>query len=203
VTAPAVDRHRTEERTVSRQLVITQNITVDGVVEASDGWFGPDNNDDAEDMLAVMREHMARDVGFLVGRCTFEDVRGYWPARTDDTTGITAHLDAVAKYVVSTTIDDPAWAPTTVLRGGAGLADEVAAVLADGPDGDVTVTGSISLCHALLAAGLVDELRLFVFPVVLGRGRRLFGDGTGLGRLDLVEHRAFASGIVLQSYRRR
>lgn len=187
---------------MSRQLVITQNITVDGVVEATDDWFAP-QDDDARDMLGVVREHMAREVGFLVGRSTFEDMRGFWPAQTDDTTGITAHLDAVAKYVVSTTVDDPGWAPTTVLRGGAGLADEIAAVLADGPDGDVGVTGSITLCHALLAAGLVDELRLFVFPVVLGHGRRLFADGTGLGPLDLVEHRAFASGIVLQSYRRR
>ncbi|WP_433800124.1 dihydrofolate reductase family protein [Actinomycetospora sp. CA-084318] len=182
-----------------RQIVITQNITLDGVVEALD-WFTPEGDGDVSDLMPTLVEAMDREVAFLAGRRTFEEMRGYWPAQTDDTTGITAHLDAVEKLVVSSTLTDPAWANSTVLRGGAGLADDVAGLLKEGPDGDIGVTGSIELCHALLAADLVDELRLYTYPVVLGRGRRLFPDGVGL-RPRLVDSRAFRSGVSLQTYR--
>jgi dihydrofolate reductase len=188
---------------MARQLVITQNITLDGVVEAVDDWFGPAEGDDGTDLLEQVQQHMAQEAGFLVGRQTFEDMRGFWPAQTGDTTGITAHLNEVVKYVVSSTLTDPGWEPTTVLRGGDGLAKEIGEVLADGPDGDVGVTGSIRLCHDLLAAGLVDEVRLFVFPVALGRGRRLFPDGVELRSLSLQESRPFRSGVTLQRYRLR
>lgn len=190
---------------MARQLVITQNITLDGVIEATDDWFGPaeDSGDDGADMLEAVREHMAGEAGFLVGRQTFEDMRGFWPAQTDDTTGITAHLNDVAKYVVSSTLTDPLWDNSTVLRGGDALEKEIGEVLADGPDGDVGVTGSIRLCRDLLAADLVDELRLFVFPVVVGHGRRLFPDGVRIPSLSLAESRAFRSGTTLQRYRVR
>lgn len=188
---------------MARQLVITQNITLDGVVEATDDWFGPADGDDGTDLLDAVRGHMDEEVGFLVGRQTFEDMRGFWPAQADDTTGVTAHLNDVAKYVVSSTLSDPQWQNSTVLRGGDALATEIGDVLAGGPDGTVGVTGSIRLCHDLLAAGLVDELRLFVFPVVVGRGRRLFPDGVDLRSLRLQECRAFRSGVTLQRYRLR
>lgn len=188
---------------MARQLVITQNITLDGVVEATDDWFGPADGDDGTDMLDLVRQHMAGEAGFLVGRQTFEDMRGFWPAQTGDTTGVTAHLNEVTKYVVSSTLTDPQWEPTTVLRGGDGLVKEIGEVLADGPDGDVGVTGSIRLCHDLLAAGLVDELRLFVFPVVVGGGRRLYPDGVALRSLSLAESRTFRSGVTFLRYRLR
>jgi dihydrofolate reductase len=90
-------------------LVLTENITVDGVIEALDGWFSPAADDpvDRSDLEATLREHMAASDALLLGRVTFEQMRGYWPLQTDDTSGIRAHLNAVAKYVVSTTIDDP------------------------------------------------------------------------------------------------
>lgn len=122
----------------------------------------------------------------------------YWPARTDDSTGITEHLNAVPKYVVSGTLDDPQWDSTTVLRGD--VTEEVRA-LTDGIGGNIGITGSIMLVHHLIAAGSVDEFRLFVYPVVVGRGRRLFVDGTRVPRLKLAEARPFHSGVVLLSYR--
>lgn len=186
---------------MNRRIVITQNITLDGVVEALD-WFAPEGDGDVSDLMPLLAEAMAREVGFLVGRRTFEEMRGYWPHQADDTTGITAHLDAVAKYVVSGSLTDPAWAGTTVLRGADGLAEDVARLLEEGPDGDIGVTGSIELCHALLAADLVDELRLYTYPVVLGRGRRLFPDGVEL-RPRLVDARTFRSGVSLHTYRLR
>ena len=185
-----------------RDLIVTENITLDGVIEAADGWFGPADTDadavgdsDLVDALAEQRE--AADA-FLVGRVTFEQMRSYWPRRTDDTTGISAYLDRVAKYVVSRTLDDPAWEPTTVLRGP--LEADVAALKA-APGADIVATGSMTLVHGLIAAGLVDEYRLFVYPVVVGRGTRLFAEGAAVPRLALVESRAFRSGVVLLRYR--
>ena len=180
------------------QLVVTQNCTLDGVVEALDGWFDPQGDDeDTSDVLAVIQEHMAGQTGFLVGRRTFEDMRGFWPAQTDDPTGVTRHLDEVQKYVVSRTLGDPGWANTRVLSGDP--VEEVRALRAS-HGGEIGVTGSITLCHALIGAGLVDEYRLLVYPRVLGRGRRLFPDGVDV-RLRRVGVQGFRSGITLLTYR--
>jgi dihydrofolate reductase len=175
-----------------RDLVITQNITVDGVVEAGD-WFGP--GDGGDDVLEANREHMSRADAFLTGRRTFEDLRGYWPEQQNDTTGITAYLNKVQKYVVSSTLRDPGWEPTTILRG----VDDVRA-LKDTSGAEIVCTGSITLAHALITAGLVDEYRLFVYPSVVGEGRRLFPDGFTQG-LRLNSARSFAGGVALLTYR--
>ena len=134
----------------------------------------------------------------LVGRQTFEDFRGYWPKQTDDATGVTDYLNQVAKYVVSSTMTDPEWANSTVL---AGDPVEHTKNLKSQPGKDIVLTGSISLAHALIAAGLVDEYRLFVYPTVQGGGRRLFPDGATIPTLTLAEPpRSFKSGITLLRY---
>jgi dihydrofolate reductase len=184
-----------------RDLVVTENITLDGVIDAAGGWFAPAGDDgiDRSDEIAALAEQRDAADAFLTGRVTFEQMRGYWPRRPDDRTGIGAYLDRVAKYVVSATIGDPGWQRTTVLRGP--LAEDVRALKA-APGADIVVTGSITLVRALIAAGLVDEYRLFVYPVVVGRGARLF-EGAEHPGLDLVEARAFRSGVVLLRYRPR
>ena len=183
------------------ELIVTQNITLDGVVEAIDGWFSPTGGDaDTADEEAILGDAMARQDGLLLGRETFEQFRGYWPVQTDDTTGIRDHLDRVPKYVASRTLTEPGWERSTVLAGD--LADEVRA-LKQRPGGELGVTGSIQVCHALITAGLVDEYRLFTYPVVLGRGRRLFPDGTRLDGLRLVEARALRSGCAYLVHRAR
>ena len=183
-----------------RTLSVTQNITLDGVIEATEGWFVVTDEPgvDRSDLLDAQREQREAADAFLVGRVTFEQMRGYWPQQTDDTTGVSDYLDRVEKYVVSSTLEDPEWEPTTILRGR--LEDGVAA-LKSAPGGDIVTTGSISLVRDLIAAELVDEYRLFVHPVVLGRGERLFADATSVPRLALVEARPFRSGIVLMRYR--
>jgi dihydrofolate reductase len=138
----------------------------------------------------------SRADGFLVGRRTFEDLRGYWPTLTDDATGITDYLNRVQKYVVSSTMTDPGWQNTTVLSGDP--AGQVRA-LKEEPGQDIVVTGSITLCHTLIEAGLVDEYRLFVYPVVQGRGRRLFPEDFQ-SELRLIEGKAFRSGITYSRY---
>ena len=179
-----------------RSLVITQNITLDGSIEMLDDWFDPQLQDD--DLLAESHRQDAAADALLVGRRTFEDFRGYWPQQSADTTGITDYLNRVAKYVVSSTIGDPGWQNSTVLSGDP--AEQVASLKA-APGKDIVLTGSITLAHTLVAAGLVDEYRLFVYPAIQGRGRRLFPDGFAVPRLRLVEPaKSFRSGITLLRY---
>ena len=182
-----------------RKLVVTENMSANGVIEFLDPWFDPGDQTDTDDLLEVMRGQMAAERALLLGRLTFEDFCGYWPLQTDDRTGSTAHLNRVPKYVLSSTLADPGWENTTVLTGS--LADEVRALKAGG-DGEVGVTGSISVVHALLGTDLVDEFRLFVFPVLTGRGRNLVPDELSMQGLMLRESRSFRSGVVLLTYAR-
>ena len=179
-----------------RKLVITENITLDGSIEMLDDWFDPKLQDD--DLLEESHRQDAQADALLVGRRTFEDFRGYWPKQTDDATGVTDYLNNVAKYVVSSTMSDPQWDNSRVL---AGDPAEQASDLKAQPGKDIVLTGSISLAHTLIAAGIVDEYRMFVYPAVQGRGRRLFPDGTAIGKLKLVEPpKSFRSGITLLRY---
>jgi dihydrofolate reductase len=148
-----------------------------------------------------MQDQMAGEEALLLGRKTFEDFRGYWPLRTDDASGSAAHLNRVPKYVVSSTMTDPAWANSTVLSGR--LEGEVAALKAHGDGGDLGVTGSISVVHALMRADLVDEYRLFVYPVLSSRGRNLMPGGLTPQGLTLTGCRPFRCGVVLQVYTKR
>jgi dihydrofolate reductase len=182
----------------NRRLVVTENITVNGVIEFIDDWFDPADQDNAEDLFGVMREQMASEGALLLGRKTFEEFRGYWPLQTDDASGSAAHLNRVPKFVVSSTMTDPAWSNTTVLSGR--LEDEVAALKAQGDGGDLGVTGSVSVVHALMRADLIDEYRLFVYPVLSSRGRNLVPSGLTPQGLTLAECTSFRSGVVLQIY---
>jgi dihydrofolate reductase len=183
-----------------RTLAVTENITLDGVIDAAEGWFGPAGTDDEvdrSDLEEALREQREAADALLVGRVTFEQLRGFWPERTDDPTGTSEYLNRVPKYVVSRTLREPGWANSTVLSGE--LAEEVAALKSrDGRD--IVATGSMDVVRQLVREGLVDEYRLFVYPVVLGRGQRLFDGATGMPRLELVETRRFRSGVVLLRY---
>jgi dihydrofolate reductase len=175
-------------------------MTVDGVIDAADGWFSPAGAEagvDSSDLEGILREHMEAQDALLLGRVTFESFRDYWPKQTDDTTGITAHLNEVQKYVLSSTLDDPQWENTAVLHGG--LAAEVQA-LKEQPGREIGVTGSISVVWELVGAGLVDEYRLFVYPTILGHGRRLFESDQAHPNLELVDTKPFRSGVVLLTY---
>jgi dihydrofolate reductase len=180
-----------------RKLVNTENITLDGSIEMLGDWFEPQGQGDMSDLMEEIHRQDAEADGLLVGRQTFEDLRGYWPQQIDDKTGITDYLNNVEKYVVSSTMTDPAWQNSTVLSG-----DPVENVrhIKESPGKDIVLTGSITLTHALIEAGLVDEYRLFVYPVVQGRGRRLFPDRYEIPRLSLLSTRSFASGIHLLVY---
>lgn len=185
-----------------RELIITQNITLDGVIDAAEGWFDPAGEEEADqsDVIMAIREQMATTDALLVGRVTFEQLRGYWPLQADDVTGVRDHLNQVDKYVVSRTLGDPEWERSRVLRGP--LLEEVRELKAQ-PGRGIAVTGSMSLMPELIAGGVVDEYRLFVYPVVQGRGRRLFPEGFEADRLRVVDVAGFDSGVTLLHYAAR
>jgi dihydrofolate reductase len=178
-----------------RALVVTQNITADGSIEMLGDWFDPQGQADQSELVEEMHRQDSRSDAFLTGRHTFESLRSYWPQQSEDPTGVTAYLNAVHKYVVSSVISDPQWQNSTVLSG-----DPVQQVraLKEQHGQDIVITGSISLCHTLIDAGLVDEYRLFVYPVVQGRGRRLFPDGFEIAKLRLLESKTFGDIVYLR-----
>ena len=153
-----------------------------------------------DDIFAAMHDQMASEEALLLGRKTFEEFRGYWPLQADDASGSTEHLNRVSKYVVSSTMTDPAWANSTVLSGR--LEDEVAALKADGGGG--------AGCDRQHQRGSRTDARrpcrripLFVSPVFSSRGRNLVPDGLTLQGLTLTECTSFRSGIALLVYTKR
>lgn len=175
-----------------RKLAVTQNITLDGRIDMLGDWFD-DQADDAGLREVNRRQREASDA-LLVGKDTFEAFRGFWRDYPDDTTGVSDHLNSVRKYVVSSTLTDPDWDPAEVI----GL-DDVAG-LKEREGADIVCTGSVTLTHALLQAGVVDEIRLFCYPVVQGRGRTLFPDGFETRSARLVEASAMSGGVVISTY---
>jgi dihydrofolate reductase len=179
-----------------RKLVITQNVTLDGSIEMLDDWFDPQLQD--ADLLAESHRQDTEADALLLGRQTFEDFRSYWPQQSADTTGITDYLNRVAKYVVSATLRDPGWQNSTLIS--TNPIERIGALKGE-PGKDIVLTGSIRLAHEVITAGLVDEYRLFVYPAIQGRGRRLFPDGIAVPHLRMVEPAtSFGSGITLLRY---
>jgi dihydrofolate reductase len=182
------------------RIVVTEFVSLDGVLEDPGGaegfeyggWSFEISRGEEGDRFKL-EETMASDA-LLLGRRTYEGFAAAWPSREGE---FADKFNSMPKYVVSSTIEDPSWTNTTVLRGD--LAEEVARVR-DAHDRDVVVHGSASLVQALLEAGLVDELRLMVFPVVLGTGRRLFGETSGKRPLRLLESRTVGDGVAILTY---
>jgi len=178
-----------------RDLIVTENITLDGVIDARDGWFSSGGGGD--DLAAINREHMAAADAVLLGRVTYDEFAGYWPAQTADTTGVSDYLNRTTKYVVTSSLTVADWQNTTILR--SPLTDAIADLKRQ-PGKDIVATGSVTLVRSLVRENLVDAYRLFVYPVVLGHGRRLFPDGID-SKLRLADTKTFRSGVVLLSYR--
>jgi dihydrofolate reductase len=188
-----------------RRVVVTEFISVDGVIEAPGGgedferggWaFQFDRGDEGNKFkLDELFEADAQ----LLGRRTYEGFAAAWPSRPDDEAGFTKRMNSMPKYVVSNTLEDPSWENTTVLGGDA--AEAVRKLKEDG-DGVVLIAGSAQLVQALTEAGLVDEYRLMVFPIVLGGGKRLFGDGSAKTTMRLVEQKPVGpDGVLVLTYR--
>jgi dihydrofolate reductase len=185
------------------KLVVTEFVSVDGVFEdpggsegyEHSGWtFEYDRGKDGDKFK--LDELMEAEVQ-LLGRVTYEGFAAAWPSRSD---AFADKLNNDPKYVVSTTLKDPEWQNTTVIS--RDVAEELAK-LKERADGIILVAGSGTLVRTLLDADLVDELRLMVFPTVLGRGKRLFPEGIDRLKLRLTESRQVGSdGVQVQIYQR-
>jgi dihydrofolate reductase len=144
-----------------------------------------------EDFGRIVESWFGEVEAFLLGRVTFELMRGFWPQVTNPDDTVAAKLNGLQKYVASGTLTEPGWQHTTVLDG-----DVLAAVraLKEQPGGELQVHGSCRLARSLHEAGLVDEYRLITFPVVLGQGKRLFTDGMPASGFEVVDSRLTAAG---------
>jgi dihydrofolate reductase len=177
------------------KLVVSEFMSLDGIVEDPAEWTGQfDQGAEA----AAFKWKETLDTGCLLfGRVTYEGFARSWPHERGE---FADRFNSLPKYVVSSTLKDPLWTNTTVLSGD--LATEVTA-LKDRTSGDVVVHGSATLVHTLLDQGLVDELRLMVFPIVLGNGPKLFGRTGKPVTVRLVSAVPFGSdGVLLLTYRR-
>jgi dihydrofolate reductase len=187
-----------------RKLVVTQFVSVDGVMEDPGGsegtdlgaWtFQFDRGDDGNRFK--LDEVMAADA-LLLGRVTYEGFAEAWPDRKDEA-GFADKFNGMTKYVVSRTLENPAWNNSHVIDPD-DIAGEIDRIKQEG-DGDILVNGSNTLMQALMENDLVDEYRLMVHPVVLGQGKRLFQDGRPRTTLKLVSSQPVGpDGVVVLTY---
>jgi dihydrofolate reductase len=184
------------------KIVVTEFVSLDDVMEDPGGsenfkyggWSfqierGPEGNQFKLD------ETMSSDA-LLLGRVTYEGFAEAWPTRDGE---FADKFNAMPKYVVSSTLDNPEWTNSTVLKGD--VAEEVAK-LKQKYDGDIVVHGSAQLVQSLLEQNLVDELRLMVYPVVLGSGKRLFGETSDKKPLRLASSKVVGDGVAILVYER-
>ena len=187
------------------KLVVTEFVTVDGVFEDPGGSEGTERGgwafefERGEDGDKFKADETMDAAAQLLGRKTYEEFAAAWPEREGE---FADKFNSMPKYVVSKTLENPEWQNSTVI----GKEDPAAEIrkLKEDVDGDILVAGGAKLLKFLLDEGLVDELRLMVFPVVLGKGRRLFLDHTAKNPLELIEMKQVGDdGVTVQIYRPR
>lgn len=184
------------------RIIVNTNVSLDGVVQDPDGqegfalggWFAESGGDDLEAWAKLEFEEALRTDALLMGRRTDAWFASRWSSRSGEWAD---RLNAMPKYVVSTTLEQPVWSNATVLTGD--VVDEVAK-LKQSLDGEIAVYASYQLVRALIDHDLVDELRLIVYPVVLGSGERLFSDIAAKKALRLIDLQAIGEGLVFVTY---
>ena len=191
------------------KIVITEFVSLDGVVEDPGGFrdfkhagwgkaaaplFFTWSLDPGEEAEQFKLDETLGPEALLLGRVTYEEFAAAWAARDDELAG---KFNSLPKYVVSSTLEDPEWNHSTVLDGD--VVKEVSR-LKGKLDGDIVVYGSVRLARALVEHDLVDELRLMVYPVVLGAGERLFGETSDKKPVRLVDTKTVADGVAILTY---
>jgi len=182
------------------RIVVTEFVSMDGVMEDPGGaesfryggWTFEIERGDEGDKFKL--DETLSSEALLLGRVTYEGFAAAWPSREGE---FADKFNTMPKYVVSSTLEEPEWNNSTVLKGD--VAQEVAKLKQE-HDGDIVVHGSAQLVQALIEHDLVDELRLMVFPVVLGSGKRLFGETSDKKPLRLVDSKTVGDGVVILIY---
>ncbi|WP_227357135.1 dihydrofolate reductase family protein [Haladaptatus salinisoli] len=186
-----------------RKVVVSEYVSLDGVMEAPGGgeefehggWtFQFDRGPEGDEFKL---EEVLESDALLLGRVTYEGFAAAWPSMTDDE-GFADKMNSMPKYVVSTTLEEPLeWNNSTLIK--ENVADEVSKLKQE-PGGDILVYGSARLVHTLMQHNLVDEYRLMTFPIILGSGKRLFGETSDVTTLRLVDTKTVGSGIAISTY---
>jgi|SRR5262245_19820228 len=174
-----------------RRLVWAEYISIDGVVE-DPAWTRPFWNDE---IARVQKDLLFRSDALLLGRVTYESFAAAWPAITD-TSGFADRMNRLPKHVASRTLENPTW-NATVIQGD--VADAVSRLKRESA-GDLLLYGSGTVAQTLVEHDLIDELRLMVHPVIVGRGKRLFANGSMTKTLRLLDTTPIGSGIVMTRY---
>ncbi len=183
------------------RIVVTEFVSLDGVMEdpggsenfGQGGWSFKISRGDEGDKFKL--DEAFSSEALLLGRVTYEGFAEAWPSREGE---FADKFNSMPKYVVSSTLDEPEWQNSTVLKGD--VAEEVGKLKQE-QDGDIVVHGSARLVQTLIEHDLVDELRLMVYPVVLGSGKRLFGDTSDGKPLRLVDSKVVGDGVAILIYR--
>jgi dihydrofolate reductase len=173
-----------------RRVVVTEYLSLDGIFEEPGEWSFPFWNEEA---FQFKHDELFASGAQLLGRLTYEGFAKAWPTMSDDV-GFADRMNTMPKYVVSTTLENPEWTNTGLIRENV---PEAVAQLKQEPGQDILVAGSGQLVHTLMEHDLVDEFRFMVHPIVLGSGKRLFHKRTVF---KLVDTKRFSSGIVVLTY---
>jgi dihydrofolate reductase len=190
------------------RLTMTTFLSLDGVMQGpggpdedrsngfdQGGWLAPYAD---EDMSELVTDWFAAVDAFLLGRKTYEIFAAYWPNITDENDLVATKLNSLPKYVVSNHLSSAEWNNSTLIKGDVAVAEITR--LKQEPGRELQVHGSGHLAQTLMAHDLIDEYRLWIYPVVLGNGRRLFGDGTTPAALSLVDTKTTSTGVVIHVY---
>lgn len=175
-----------------RKIVAGMFMSLDGVVEAPEKWNMPYFN---AEMGAEIGGQMAASDTMLLGRRTYQEFTGFFAPQTGNPTA--DQMNAMPKVVVSTTLDTADWQNSTLIRGN--VAEEITR-LKEQPGKDITISGSATLVRSLLRDGLLDELQLFVHPLVVGSGKRLFEDAGVQFALTLADSKTYSNGVLFLTY---
>jgi dihydrofolate reductase len=176
-----------------RKVVVSEFVSLDGVMEEPSWTF----QFSSEEQQKFKFDELFASDALLLGRVTYEGFAAAWPSATDEV-GFADRMNSLPKYVVTTTLEEPLeWNNSRLIKGN--VVEEVSK-LKQQPGQDILIYGSGELVHTLMQHDLIDEYRIMVYPVVLGSGERLFGDGINT-TLRLVETKSFSSGVVVLSYR--
>ena len=171
-------------------------VSLDGVTESPEKWQLAYFNDEMGEAVGAA---MAAADAMLLGRVTYQEFASYWPGVSSEEQPFAGYMNDTPKYVVSTTLEEPlGWNNSVLIKGD--VAEEIARLKRQ-PGKNIGITGSITLVQSLLREDLIDELGLLVHPVVVGSGKRLFGEGAGPKGLELVDSKTFRTGVVYLTYR--
>lgn len=190
------------------ELTLQTFLTLDGVYQAPGGaeedteggfkhggWQGPMFDEDAG---KIITGQLSETKAMLMGRKTYDIFAAYWPTATEDAE-IGKMFNAMPKYVASRTMKKADWQGTTVI--GSNLSEEIAKAKQQGGAGVIYIPGSGNLAQTLIKQNLIDEYRLWIHPIMLGSGKRLFADGVVPTHLKLIDKKTTGSGIVILTYR--